>query len=290
MARLATLPRPPAPPPIRERVFALILPSFLLYYAVRSFISILLETLLHQNRKISEIRGDAFAKFWNLISGPSDPNSTAIDSASLIPPLLSTASGTVLELGPGNGTQVEFFDPKRVHIIYGAEPAIALHETLQDSANKAGLDGQYIIVAAEPEAESIVPALAKAGAFASQSGSVSEVFDAIVLVRVLCSVPNQAETIRTLYALLKPGGRLLVCEHVINPWRAPLGSITARAMQTVYMMLGWKYFVGECELTRDTSRVLVDAVGKQGWKEVKLQHYFTWAPLCYVAGTLTKAG
>ena len=38
--------------------------------------------------------------------------------------------------------------------------------------------------------------------------------DTVLSVQVLCSVPYPDETMRRLYALLKPGGQLVVYEHV----------------------------------------------------------------------------
>ena len=206
----------------------------------------------------------------------------------------------VLELGPGNGSQVRYLDSSKVARIYGAEPVHALHPVIRESAARVGLDGKYIVVDAGTENDTLIPGLERAGVFdaeadASGSGSGSgkkygAVFDTIILVRVLCSVDDVADTVKTLYALLKPGGKLLVCEHVKNPWREG-GSVVARIMQSVYMMMGWWYFVGNCHLTRNTGRDLVGSVGKMGgWERDELRTSFGWAPMCYLSGTLVKPG
>ncbi|RMZ82027.1 hypothetical protein DV737_g2294, partial [Chaetothyriales sp. CBS 132003] len=115
------------------------------------------------------------------------------------------------------------------------------------------------------------------------------------------NVENVEETCDTLYRLLKPGGKLLFCEHVVNPWRTTKGSLLARALQTVYSLLGWTFFVGNCHLTRSTAQVLVNAprhinnnkdededVGASGWAEAQLDTHFGWSCLPYASGTLVK--
>ncbi len=45
-------------------------------------------------------------------------------------------------------------------------------------------------------------------------GIVLGSIDTILSVQVLCSVPDPNEMLRRLYAFLKPGGQLIVYEHV----------------------------------------------------------------------------
>ena len=220
---------------------------------------------------------------------PPDPNQPLQGSATLIPPLLATSEGVVLELGPGSGAQVRYFKPaSKARKIYGAEPCLPLHKALLANAHESGLGDKYAIVTAGAEKETLLPGLAKAGLLA-KTGDDGGVFDTIVCVRVLCSVVNLKETGETLYELLKPGGKLLVCEHVENPWWTPKGSYLARGMQTVYSLLGWTFFVGNCHLTRNTGQALVDAAKAHGgWEEVDLTTSFTWTCLPYASGTLIK--
>jgi SAM-dependent methyltransferase len=223
------------------------------------------------------------------MSAPPDPNQPLEGSAALIPPLLATAEGIVLELGPGSGAQVRYFKPAvKVKKIYGAEPCLPLHKTLLANARDAGLSEKYAIVPAGAERESLIPGLAIAGLLekASNEGGV---FDTVVCIRVLCSVKDVKETGETLYKLLKPGGKLLVCEHVENPWWTAKGSYVARILQSVYMLLGWSFFVGNCHLTRNMGKALIDAARPHGgWDSVDLTTSFGWAVLPYTSGTLVK--
>ena len=221
--------------------------------------------------------------------GPSDPNAPLVGSATLIPPLLATATGNVLELGPGSGAQVQYFKAaSNAQRIYGAEPCVPLHDDLQANARRHGLGDKYVIIEAGAEKETLVPGLAKAGLLNDKSPEHG-VFDTIVCVRVLCSVQNLEKTAETVYQLLKPGGKLLVCEHTVNPWWTRQGSFVGRFFQTLYSLLGWTFFVGNCHLTRDIQQAVVGAADPYGgWERVDLSNNFGWSVLPYVAGTLVK--
>lgn len=185
--------------------------------------------------------------------------------------LAETASGVVLDIGPGTGTQLHLFTPSRITKIYGAEPAVDMHAELKRSADRAMLGEKYEILVAGAEPATLVPALAKKGVL-GVSGKPSEgVFDTIVSLRALCGVPDQEETAAGLYRLLKPGGRLLLCEHVKQAYPRggdPIGAL----MQRLYMLVGWKFWLGGCCLNRDTEAVLRKVAGPKGWKEVRLNH------------------
>jgi SAM-dependent methyltransferase len=203
--------------------------------------------------------------------------------------LLQNLHGVVLDLGPGTGTQMRRLNPTNVTKIYGVEPNTALHEELRKSADKAGFGQKYIILSAGAEPDSLVPALAKEGLLkdgASQGG----IFDEILCLRVLCGVPQPRETIAGLYRLLKPGGRIIVCEHVRNWPFGEVGSMVGSALQLFYTYLCcWSFWTGGCQLTRDTGKWIKELGGKDGWKEVKVEYIESWSPVPYVIGYLVKA-
>ena len=224
-------------------------------------------------------------------AAPPPPGQPLPGSAALIPPLLATADGDVLELGPGSGEQVQHFKAaKNARRIYGAEPCVPLHDDLLANATRHGLRNKYNIVVAGAEKETLIPGLAKAGLLTDKSPN-SGVFDTIVCVRVLCSVKDVRETTAAVYSLLKPGGKLIVVEHQVNPWQTSEGSYAARFLQSVYEFLGWSFFVGNCHMTRDIRGAIVGAAAHDGgWAKDDLKNHFSWACLPYVAGTVVKRG
>lgn len=126
------------------------------------------------------------------------------DSETVVPALVSLCNGVVLELGPGAGSQLPRFNPDRITRIYGVEPVSALHGALRAKVKETRLDDVYNIVPCG------IQDTAKLETFGIVPGSV----DTILSVQVLCSVEEPAKVLRYLYMLLKPGGRMVVYEHV----------------------------------------------------------------------------
>ena len=224
---------------------------------------------------------------------PLSPPPQITCSSDLIPSILAHASGTVLDVGPGTGTQLPLLRSPAIKTIYGAEPCLGLHDELREKARLEGLAEKYRVLGCSVAADELVPALTKeglpvGGAQGKETGG-GGVFDSIICVRVLCSVPDLNRTVKDLYSLLRPGGKLLVVEHVVNPWRSSKGSLVARIFQAVYGWLGWSWFIGSCCLDRDTEAALREAAAADGgWAVGDLDRHFGSGPLPYVSGVLVK--
>ncbi|KAL8895680.1 MAG: hypothetical protein Q9192_003502, partial [Flavoplaca navasiana] len=121
-----------------------------------------------------------------------------------VPALVGSASGTIVEIGPGSGNQVSRYDRSKVTKIYGIEPTTSLHPKLRENIKKAGLSDIYTIV---PCALQDVETLRKYGVD-------KEAFDTVLSVQVFCSVHNPKEMAAALWGLLKPGGTMIIYEHV----------------------------------------------------------------------------
>ena len=115
--------------------------------------------------------------------------------------LIETASGVVLDLGPGTGTQLHLYTPSKITKVYGAEPAVDMHAELKRSADRHQLREKYEILAAGAESSTLVPALAKKGILGKSGQAGEGIFDTIVSLRALCGVPDQEETAAGLYRL-----------------------------------------------------------------------------------------
>ncbi|MCJ1294250.1 hypothetical protein MMC34_005808 [Xylographa carneopallida] len=222
----------------------------------------------HALTHLSVIKDRAFAKFW-LAWGP---GFTANENESAVPALVASAYGVVVELGPGSGNQLPRMDTSKIEKVYGVEPVISLHAALRLSIKENKMSDIYQIVPASIEDE---PALMK---FGVNPGTV----DTIISIQVLCSVPNPQETIRRLYELLKPGGQLIIFEHIENE------DMVSRLMQKFWNLV-WPIFLGNCHLGRPTERYLKSA-GK--WSKIELTNNQSELPaslLPRVWGRLIKA-
>lgn len=123
--------------------------------------------------------------------------------SSPLPALLASASGVVLELGPGLGNQLLFYDRSKVTRVVGVELNPLFVPDLRAEIDARGLDDVYEIIESGIEDGS---ALERAGIV---PGSV----DTIVSTGVLCSVNGVEGVMKELYGLLRPGGRFLFREH-----------------------------------------------------------------------------
>jgi SAM-dependent methyltransferase len=231
---------------------------------------------------LTTVRLQAFARLWQ-------HNGEAMSEEMPGPTfeLLSCCKGVVLDVGPGSGEVMSRFNPDLITALYGAEPAQALHPGLVKKAAKAGFKSKFHPLLCGAEPESLIPALHKVGIVqvSGKGGSAEDgVFDEICCTRVLCGVPHPQQTIKSLYSLLKPGGRMVICEHVANPWRTE-GTMPARFMQLVYTILGWPFFMGGCELQRHTSEFLRDA-GE--WDHFELKYFGAKDAIPFVVGELIK--
>jgi len=195
----------------------------------------------------------------------------------------------VLDIGPGSGTQIRHFDSvvNSISKAYCIEPSIDLHPLLRKNIASTGLgrEGKCEALVADATGPSIARELKHVGVI-DDVEDASEIFDTIVTIRVLCSVPDLNATIADLWKLLKPGGKMLVLEHTANPWNTPQGSMIARFMQSFYMLMGWSYFVGDCRLNRDIEGAL--RADPKRWEKVDISRNFGESVFCYIAGTLVK--
>ncbi|KAJ5716468.1 hypothetical protein N7493_008379 [Penicillium malachiteum] len=307
-----------APPSFMEQLKSLFDPPSIMLMALPHHIRVWKEAIFTGNIlapifQFSRLRDEAFGRFWvefsgeflydtyhinwamsHLITGTrprDDTNAEPVGSSALIPPLLKSSEGIVLDIGPGTGTQMHLLTSKSIKALYGPEPCVGLHAQLRKRAITAGITEKYHILPCGVVANDLLPALRATGTGvtdAYDSDPKSGIFDTILCVRVLCSVPAMENTVKELYGLLKPGGRLLVTEHVVNKPFSAKGSVLARVAQAVWMWLGWRLLIGDCCLDRDTETVLRKAAGDEGWESVELEKSFEWSAMPYLSGVLTK--
>ncbi|HEY1350676.1 MAG TPA: class I SAM-dependent methyltransferase [Ktedonobacteraceae bacterium] len=159
--------------------------------------------------------------------------------------VLSQAQGVVLEVGVGTGLNFAFYQPAQVERVEAIEP----DATMLAYARTRLAQAQVPLTLTQASAEALP--------FADGS------FDCAVATLVFCSVADPLRGLREVRRVLKPGGTLLLLEHV----RAR-GHLAAR-LQDLLVPLTTR-FAGNCHWNRNTGEAVLAA----GF-EIRQQRSFT---------------
>ncbi|MDQ3787014.1 MAG: class I SAM-dependent methyltransferase [Actinomycetota bacterium] len=178
---------------------------------------------------------------------------TTVPRTSLWPALVGAVHGTVLELGPGDGANLPYYQ-QDVRLV-AVEPDAVARARVSAAADLLGLHARVLDGRAEE--------------LALPDGSV----DAVVCSFVLCSVADQATALAEVHRVLRPGGRFLFAEHVA----APRGTWVRRGQNLVAAITA--PFGARCRPNRETG----PAITRAGFDVVD-QHRFD-LPGPFGAGT-----
>lgn len=159
--------------------------------------------------------------------------------------LLAGLSGTVIEVGAGNGRNFAHYPPE-VDAVLAVEPEPRL---LADGLRAA--------------ADAPVPVTVRDGV-AEQLPAADGSFDAAVLSLVLCSVPDQSAALAEVHRVLRPGGELRFLEHVAADRPGAL-----RRTQRVLDATIWPLLCAGCHTGRDT----VAAIEAAGFRVTELDRF-----------------
>ena len=146
--------------------------------------------------------------------------------------LLAEVSGSVVEIGAGTGLNFRHY-PSGVDVI-ATEP----DPHMLRQARKAARATTTAVQVRQAPAESLP--------------FPDEWADVVVSTLVLCSVPDQAATLAEIKRVLRPGGQLLLLEHVRS--QDPAVARKQDRRESLHMR-----FAGGCHPNRDTLRSVTDA-------------------------------
>lgn len=147
--------------------------------------------------------------------------------------IVPRAQGRVLEIGIGTGRNLPFYDHARLGQLYGLDPALQMHRLARRRMRQTGLKVELLDLPAEH-----IP---------MEDAS----FDTVLTTFTLCTIPDAVTALREMRRVLKPGGRLLFCEHGAAP------DAGVRRWQDRLTPL-WKPIAGGCHLNRDIPALLRD--------------------------------
>ncbi|KAJ5133921.1 hypothetical protein N7476_002858 [Penicillium atrosanguineum] len=157
----------------------------------------------------------------------------AYENTTVVPSLVRSAQGRILELGPGPGNQIQRFVPSLVDFIYAVDPNPNYGDTIAAKVKKLGLQDKYKLLACGVEDSDIL----------IMEGITEGSMDTVLSIQVLCSVKDVKSVMRAVWKLLKPGGSFVFWEHERN-------RDTATAITQACLNPAWSGLVGCC-LNRD---------------------------------------
>ena len=152
------------------------------------------------------------------------------------------AEGAVLELGFGTGLNLPFYDAARVSKIYALEPEAGMLVRARNAARGAAIPVE------------ILPERAEALSLPAQS------VDTVLVTFSLCTIPDGVAALEGARRALKPGGKLLFCEHGLAPDQD--AQVSQHKIER-----WWKHIAGGCHLTRDIPRMIEAGGFKMDWME-----------------------
>lgn len=144
------------------------------------------------------------------------------------------AEGVVLELGFGAGLNLPHYDASKVRKLYALEPSPGMVKRARRAVARSPIDVEILAETAEG---------LSLGA---------NILDTVLVTYSLCTIPDAVTALEGARRALKPGGRLLFCEHGLSPdqgvqhWQKRIEPV-------------WKVIGGGCHLSRDIPALIKSA-------------------------------
>jgi SAM-dependent methyltransferase len=159
--------------------------------------------------------------------------------------LLRQACGRVLEIGAGTGLNLAHY-PAELDDLLLSEPLDPMARRLESRLRRSGVRGRVL----------------RAGAEALPVATDS--LDTVVSTLVLCTVPDPEAALAEIRRVLRPGGRLLFCEHVradsnrLSCWQERLAG-------------PWAAFADGCRCNQETLAMIertlrIERLGREQWR------------------------
>jgi ubiquinone/menaquinone biosynthesis C-methylase UbiE len=141
------------------------------------------------------------------------------------------ARGTVLEIGIGTGLNLPYYQGENIDRLIGLDPSEESWALAAERAAHLDFDVEFIGLPGEE-----IPL---------EDDSV----DTVLVTYALCTIPDPVSALHGMARVLRPGGRLIFCEHGRAP-DAPVRKWQDRINPV------WRRLLGGCNLNRDIPSLL----------------------------------
>ena len=172
------------------------------------------------------------------------------------------ATGEVLEIGVGSGLNLPFYDATRVKKLWGLEPAEKMRRMAAPAARRLQFEFEFLDLPGE------------------QIPLETDSVDTVLVTYTLCTIPETEPALRGMARVLRPGGKLIFCEHGAAP------DASVRRWQDRITPL-WKRLGGGCQLNRDIPDLIeaggfeidaIDTMYLPGWRPAAFNYWGTASP------------
>ena len=144
------------------------------------------------------------------------------------------AQGLVLDVGIGSGLNIPFYDMSKIDKVLGLDPSVELNNLAKNVAEEHQIDIDFMLCGAEdiPLPDNHV--------------------DTVLITYTMCTIPDVLEANKEMLRVLKPGGKLIFCEHGQAPdlkvakWQKRIDPL-------------WGKIAGGCHLNRDIPNLITSA-------------------------------
>ena len=149
--------------------------------------------------------------------------------------IVPLATGEVLEIGFGSGLNLAHYDSARIEKIWALEPSAGMRRKAAPLVEQSALDVTFIDLPGE------------------QIPLDDRSVDTVLVTYSLCTIPDAIAALKVMRRVLRPGGKLLFCEHGAAPddkvrrWQERLNG-------------PWSKVAGGCHMNRDIPK-LIEAAG-----------------------------
>ncbi|MBT6693623.1 MAG: class I SAM-dependent methyltransferase [Porticoccaceae bacterium] len=144
------------------------------------------------------------------------------------------ASGGILEVGIGSGLNIPFYDRSKVEEVIGLDPSPELNAMAKKVADEYNLPVDFMLSGAE---EMALP---------------NNYVDTVLVTYTMCTIPDVLSANKEMLRVLKPGGKLIFCEHGLAPdanvskWQSRIDPF-------------WGKIAGGCHLNRNIPELIRSA-------------------------------
>jgi SAM-dependent methyltransferase len=193
-------------------------------------------------------RHPVFARWYAKVS----PGMDAGGMAGYRQRALAGLTGSVIEVGAGNGLNFPHYPPEVTRVL-AVEPAPYLRSIAVQKAGQLRVAGPVGTTAQSGPSGRAGEVIEVQDGVAERLPAADGAFDAAVATLVLCSVTDQRAALREIHRVVRPGGQLRFIEHV----QAETPGL--RRVQRVLDATVCPPLAGGCHVSRDTRSAITGA-------------------------------